>query len=92
MGYEDTSELIDKNELKPYLHERRKQNLEMENRLSTAEAQLRELKDVTKEIKQELRSISQELTKYKGMVGGALFILSSLLYIVPMIKAWILNK
>lgn len=89
MGYEDTAELISKDGLQPYLEDRRKVNRDLERRLATAEQQIVSLTSTLMESNKLLNAVSNELTTYKGMVGGAFFIISSLVTLIVLFKGWI---
>lgn len=62
--------------------ERRRSHLDLNNRLVVVETKLQTLDD----IKKSLDTLNSELTKYKGMVGGILWIGSSLMALIAIFK------
>lgn len=56
------------------------------DRVVALEVRVDELQEDLKEILKELRSVSAQLTKYKGFIGGIAFVVSS----IPVI--WALSK
>lgn len=62
--------------------ERRKSHQHLNDRLVVVETKLAKLEDIDKTLKE----ISEELTKYKGMVGGILWVGSSLVALIMVFK------
>lgn len=65
--------------------ERRKSHVDLNDRLVIVETKLETLD----EIKQSLHQLNGELTKYKGMVGGILWIGSALMTLIALFKDYI---
>ncbi len=65
--------------------ERRRAHIDLADRITVVETKLETLD----EIKTSLAELNTELTKYKGMVGGILWIGSSLLALIAMFKDYI---
>lgn len=65
--------------------ERRRSHIDLNERISVVESKLETLD----EIKKSLAELNTELTKYKGMVGGILWIGSSLMALVAIFKDYI---
>lgn len=92
MDYNDTTELIKEEHVKPYIYERRQLNKKLEEQIYTLSSQINDTKTIAKENRRQLNTIKEELARYKGMVGGALFILSALMTILMFAKDWIIGK
>lgn len=67
--------------------ERRRSHLDLNNRLVVVETKLETLDD----IKKSLDTLNTELTKYKGMVGGILWIGSALMALIALFKDEVLK-
>lgn len=65
--------------------ERRRSHIDLSDRMTVVETKLETLD----EIKKSLAELNTELTKYKGMVGGILWIGSSLMALVALFKDYI---
>ena len=62
--------------------ERRRSHMDLNNRLVVVETKLETLE----EIKNIVSDLNKELTKYKGMVGGVLWVGSSLMALIAFFK------
>jgi len=67
--------------------ERRKSNLDLHERIVVVETKLETLE----EIKKSLDTLNAELTKDKGMVGGVLWVGSSLMALIVLFKEEIMK-
>lgn len=65
---------------------------EIDERIAVLESRLNRVHDDHDEIMKKLDSISDEMTKYKGFLGGVAFIVSSLLVAITFAKDWIKDK
>lgn len=65
--------------------ERRRSHIDLADRITVVETKLETLD----EIKKSLAELNTELTKYKGMVGGILWIGSSLVALIGLFKDYI---
>jgi hypothetical protein len=64
---------------------------EQVERIAVLEAEVEALKNDQEDILKCLHEIKDEITRYKGFLGGVAFLLSSLTVAVGMFKDWILD-
>jgi hypothetical protein len=64
---------------------------EQVERIAVLEAEVEALKKDQQDILGCLHEIKDEITRYKGFLGGVAFLLSSLTVAVGMFKDWILD-
>ena len=72
--------------------ERRKSNQDLFERITVLETQRDDMQSDLRGIKTALDIIQTELTRYKGMLGGALFVISCIITVITLFKDWILGK
>ena len=58
-------------------------------RIAVLEAQVQTLKDDQSEILNCLHSIKDEMTRYKGFLGGVAFLLSGLTVFLTLFRDWL---
>jgi hypothetical protein len=64
---------------------------DMNERIAVLEAEVRSLKDDQQEILMCMHSIKDEMTRYKGFLGGIAFLASGVGIFLTLFKDWLLK-
>lgn len=64
---------------------------EQVERIAVLEAEVEALKEDQKEILKCMHDIRDEMTKYKGFLGGIAFLLSSISVAIGLFRDWIMD-
>lgn len=64
----------------------------IEERMAVLETKVKILEDQNTEVLKQLQEIKESLSKYKGFVGGIVFLGSCFYYMLTFSKEWLLKK
>lgn len=64
----------------------------IEERLAVLETKVQSLENQNSEVLKQLTEIKDSLSKYKGFIGGVVFLGSCLYYMITFGKEWLFKK
>ena len=72
--------------------ERDRINEDLGERLAVVETELKQTNKTLENVHGSLEKLEKEITHYKGMVGGVIFIVTALAAAFQLLKEWMFNR